>query len=218
MRPLSSFRLVTLVASCAVLLGCAGTAAPENSRVARTLAPKDFEKTITSYFAFRMRGPQTNTVINFAPPEPGECGLDGYLNSIRGWVVPVVYSTRSGQGLSRVDIDAKQYYFWFLGNTIAGITPRRELCPGVGANLTELSPPILPAGGFAAAVFAAPPEPVAERREPGSMSAPPPRSRSSARPKASSAQKQVGHATRRSATSTSKASRSAQTAERALPP
>ena len=172
MNPLSSSRLALVAASCAVLLGCAGTTPPANPGVSRTPPPQDYEKTITSYFAFRVRGPQKNTVINFAPPEPGACALDGHAASMRGWVVPVVFSTRSGQGLSTVNIDAKQYYFWFLGNTIAGITPRQEQCPGIGVTLTELSPPIVPAGGFAAVALPTGPAATREPREAPTVAAP----------------------------------------------
>jgi hypothetical protein len=69
--------------------------------------------------------------------------LDAYTTSSRGWVVPVAYSTRSGEatGKDTIRINTKQYYFWFLGNTIAGITPRIELCPGIGASFE--APPAL---------------------------------------------------------------------------
>jgi hypothetical protein len=56
--------------------------------------------------------------------------------------VPVAYVTRTGEatGKETIRINAKQYYFWFLGNTIAGITPRIELCPGLGSGFESPTP------------------------------------------------------------------------------
>ena len=121
----------------------------------RTRAPQAYEKTITNYLAFRIRGTQKNAQLTFGQPEPGSCSLDGYVNSIRGWVVPVVHETRTGEltGKETIKITTKQYYFWFLGDTIAGITPRMELCPGIEATFSEgnqatgaTPPPTSPAG------------------------------------------------------------------------
>jgi hypothetical protein len=94
----------------------------------------NYEKTVTDYLAFKIRNPQKNAEVTFGQPEPGACALDEYTTSSRGWVVPVAYSTRTGEaGKDTIRINTKQYYFWFLGSTIAGITPRIELCPGLGA-------------------------------------------------------------------------------------
>jgi hypothetical protein len=126
-------------ALCAVLAACAGTAEPPSPAVVRTPPPQDYEKTIHNYFAFKVRSPQKNAQINVARPEPGSCALDGHFNSIRGWVVPVAYETRTGEltGRETIRITAKPYYFWFLGNTIAGVTPRLETCPGIGSAFDE---------------------------------------------------------------------------------
>jgi hypothetical protein len=141
MNLLPYFKLVTPATLCAFLVGCASvdTGPPT---VVRTPAPKNYEKTITDYLAFRIRTPQKNAEVSFGAPEPGACALDGYATSSRGWVVPVAYVTRSGEvtGRDTIRINAKQYYFWFLGNTIAGITPRIELCPGVGTGFESPAP------------------------------------------------------------------------------
>ena len=119
----------------------------------RSAAPQGYEKTINDFFAFRIRGPQDNAVIGLGPPEPGACPLDGYSASSRGWVVPTVYETRtrepSGQGA--VSVTSKQYFFWFLGSTIAGISPRIDLCPGVGVTFGEDASPKQVAQGSATA-------------------------------------------------------------------
>jgi len=141
MNPLSSFTLVISSALCAALVGCASTDAT-TTEVVRTPPPRNYEKTITDYLAFKIRNPQKNAEVNFGAPEPGACALDAYTTSSRGWVVPVSYLTRTGEatGKETIRINTKQYYFWFLGNTIAGITPRIELCPGNGAGF-EAPPP-----------------------------------------------------------------------------
>src|SRR6476659_3832763 len=133
MNPLSSLKLVISSALCAALVGCASSA-DTTTDVVRTPPPRNYEKTITDYLAFKIRNPQKNAEVNFGAPEPGACALDAYTTSSRGWVVPVAYLTRTGEatGKETIRINTKQYYFWFLGNTIAGITPRIELCPGNG--------------------------------------------------------------------------------------
>jgi hypothetical protein len=125
---------------CAAMVGCAGGVDPATPIVIRTPAPKNYEKTITNYLAFRIRNAPKNAEISVGAPEPGACALDGYATSTRGWVVPVLYVTRTGEVKEAIRIDAKQYYFWFLGNTIAGITPRMELCPGVGTGFESPQP------------------------------------------------------------------------------
>jgi len=146
---------------CAALVACAGSAEPGPPTSIRTREPQDYKKTITSYFAFRIRGPQKNAEIIVDKPEPGDCLLDGNLSSRRGWVVPVVYATHTGQATGRevVQINTKQYYFWFLGDTIAGITPRLESCPGTVAMIFEDPPPV----GVAKALAVAAPPPLPRR-------------------------------------------------------
>ena len=115
---------------CAVFAGCASAPDPTPPAPVRTRAPVGYEKTIDNYFAFRNPGTRKNTEINIGKPEPGGCPLDGYVTSRRGWVVPVAQATRTGTpGKDTVNITTRQYYFWFLEETIAGITPRMELCP-----------------------------------------------------------------------------------------
>ena len=123
--------------ACAALVACA-TAEPPNPEPVRTPPPRAYEKTIHNYLAFKVRPPK-NAEINVGQPEPGACPLDGQLSSARGWVVPVAYATRTGEPTGRqvVYITSKQYYFWFLGDTIAGVTPRIELCPGLVATFSE---------------------------------------------------------------------------------
>ena len=135
MNLLPSFKLAISSALCAALVGCASSA-DTTPTVVRTPPPQNYEKTVTDYLAFKIRNPQKNAEVTFGAPEPGACALDAYTTSSRGWVVPVAYSTRTGEatGKDTIRINTKQYYFWFLGNTIAGITPRVELCPGNGAS------------------------------------------------------------------------------------
>lgn len=135
----SSFKLATSSMLCAAVVGCAGVE-PARPIVVRSPAPKDYEKTVTNYLAFRIRNAPKNAEISIGAPEPGACALDGYATSTRGWVVPVLYVTRTGEVKEAIRIDAKQYYFWFLGNTIAGITPRMELCPGLGSGFESPLP------------------------------------------------------------------------------
>ena len=139
-------RLLWSSAVCAALVGCASSADAPAPTVVRTRAPQAYDKTITNYFAFKVRGPQKNMRYSFGEPEPGDCAVDGYVNSIRGWVVPVLHETYSGEpnGRDTIRITAKQYYFWFSGDTIAGITPRRDLCPGVGSAFDPVPPTAAP--------------------------------------------------------------------------
>jgi hypothetical protein len=151
MNPLSSFvKLAIFSALCAALIGCASSDDTATTTVVRTPPPRNYEKTVTDYLAFKIRNPQKNAEVTFGQPEPGACALDAYTTSSRGWVVPVAYSTRTGEaGKDTIRINTKQYYFWFLGSTIAGITPRIELCPGIGAGFEP--PPPDPAAGASAA-------------------------------------------------------------------
>ena len=138
---------------CAALAGCASTEDSGPPPVLRTASPQGYEKTINDFFAFRIRGPQDNAVIAVGAPEPGACPLDGYKASSRGWVVPTIYETRTrdSSGKGAVNVTSKQYYFWFLGNTIAGISPRIELCPGAGMTFGEDVAPKKVAEGSATA-------------------------------------------------------------------
>jgi hypothetical protein len=162
MSLLTSFHRLLLPSTiCAALAACA-SADPPATAPARTAAPHGYEKTITDYLAFRLRGPRKNTRLSFGPPEPGSCALDGYANSMRGWVVPVLYETLSGEiGKEKIKITAKQYYFWFLGETIAGIAPRLDLCPGVGSAFADAPPPGQTAAGLTKATFESPADPEA---------------------------------------------------------
>ena len=74
---------------CAALIACAAATDLSVTAVARTAAPQDYEKTITNFFAFKLPGPQKNTYIAVAQPEPGDCAVGRYSTSMRGWVVPV---------------------------------------------------------------------------------------------------------------------------------
>ena len=160
MSLLTSFhRLLLPSMICAALAACA-SADPPITTATRTAAPHGYEKTITDYLAFRLRGARKNTRLTFGTPEPGSCALDGYANSMRGWVVPVLYETLSGEiGKEKIRITAKQYYFWFLGETIAGIAPRLDLCPGVGSAFEEAPPPGQTPAGLKKAAFEPPGKP-----------------------------------------------------------
>ena len=145
-------------ACCAIVVGCAAPSEPAAPTAVRTAPPQAYEKTINNFLAFRIRGPRGNSQIVVGQPEPGDCALDGYARSIRGWVVPVGYETRTGEvGKEPIKVTVKPYYFWFLGDTIAGVTPRLEVCPGLGATFTEPTS----AAGLAAALpgAVAPPSP-----------------------------------------------------------
>lgn len=151
---------------CAALIACAATTDLSVTAVARTAAPQDYEKTITNFFAFKLPGPQKNTHIAVAQPEPGDCALGRYSTSMRGWVVPVFYRTFSGELASgdTIQINEKQYYFWFHGNTIAGISRRLELCPGLGTAFGDSDPSAAVAARLVPAATEAPAGPEASPR------------------------------------------------------
>jgi hypothetical protein len=137
-------------AFCAAVVGCASTEDAGPPPVLRTAAPQGYEETINNFFAFRIQGPQDNAVIGVSAPEPGACALGGYSASSRGWVVPTVYETRTREasGKGTVNVTTKLYYFWFLGNNIAGVSSRMELCPGMGMTFGEdVAPKPVVAGG-----------------------------------------------------------------------
>ena len=156
-------RALSSLFACALLAACATSQEPAAPAVVRTRAPQDYEKTINNYLAFRLR-PQKNTRVSVAPPEPGDCPIDGTPSSIRGWVVPVTQETFSGEltGKDTIRITAKPYWFWFSGDTIAGITPRADLCPGIVSAFDD------PAKGRppTTTTVEAPVAPVAARPEP----------------------------------------------------
>ena len=129
-----TMRLASAVAvgSCiALLAACASTSAPETPRVIRAPPPANYEKSIVNFFDLTIKGPQRNRELDIGKPEPGGCPVGGAITSQRGWVVPVIYATRSGQltGREAINITGKAYYFWFREDTIYGVTPRPELCP-----------------------------------------------------------------------------------------
>lgn len=140
----------------AALIGCSSTQDGPPT-VIRSAAPQGYEDTINNFFAFRIPGPRPNAVIAVSAPEPGACPLGGYSASSRGWVVPTAYETRTrdASGKGAVNVTTKMYYFWFLGNTIAGISPRIELCPGVEMTFGEALAPAQVAEGSDSAKVAA---------------------------------------------------------------
>jgi hypothetical protein len=123
----------TTTLSAALLAACAssGHDVSETPTVLRARAPTQYENTITNYFDLTIAGPQKDRELNIAKPEPGGCPVGGRPSSERGWVVPVLYTIRSGSlnGKDILTITSKQYYFWFRADTIAGVTSRLELCP-----------------------------------------------------------------------------------------
>ena len=123
-------RLSWVAAGMLLASGCS-TTAPEVPTAVRARPPMSYDKTMTSSFDLRIKGPQKDRVLNIGNPEAGGCPVGGRLSSERGWVVPVQYSTRSGAPgkKSGIEVRAKEYYFWFRQDTIYGVTPRMELCP-----------------------------------------------------------------------------------------
>jgi hypothetical protein len=125
------FARAVVSASCiALLAGCASTP-PEAPPVVRAPAPSNYQKSIVNFFDLTIKGPQRNRELDIGKPEPGGCPVGGTITSQRGWVVPVIYATRTGQltGKEAINITGKAYYFWFREDTIYGVTPRPELCP-----------------------------------------------------------------------------------------
>jgi hypothetical protein len=165
-------RVPSFFLASALLAACATSSEPAAPTVVRTPAPVAYEKTIDNYLAFRLR-PQKNTRVRVASPEPGDCPLDGTPSSIRGWVVPVTQETYSGEptGKDTIRITAKPYWFWFNGETIAGITPRADLCPGIvsafdepkpRATTTPVEAVVAPVAARESATAAHPPPPIAK--------------------------------------------------------
>jgi hypothetical protein len=145
MKPFPRVSLLASSTICSALVACAGTEPPAPT-VVRARPPQAYEKTINNYFAFKIRGSQKNAQISVGQPEPSPCALDGGANSTRGWVVVAAYETRTGEltGKETIKITAKPYYFWFLGDTIAGVTSRLERCPGQETAFDEVAPPTKP--------------------------------------------------------------------------
>jgi hypothetical protein len=162
-----TLRLATPAVFCAGLIACAGPNESATPVVVRTPPPQKYESTISNYLAFRVRNPQKNTELSFGQPEPGACALDGYVTGRRGWVVPVSQATRTPEatGKETMRIDIKQYYFWFLGDTIAGITPRVELCPGMEPTMIDSAPRSAAVGGFVTTPTAAATDPRVDAAE-----------------------------------------------------
>jgi hypothetical protein len=120
------------IAACALLASGCSTTAPEVPTVVRARPPANYDKSITSYFDLKIKGPQRDRVLNIGKPEAGGCPVGGRVSSERGWVVPVQYSTRSGALTGKkagIEVRAKEYYFWFRQDTIYGVTPKMEICP-----------------------------------------------------------------------------------------
>jgi len=114
------------------LAGCASPGGdPKNAVVDRTRPPVDYEKSINTFFDLRMKGSRKNRELAIGKPEPGGCPLGGHKSSERGWVVPVVFTTRTGKPGDKegVQINSKEQFFWFREDTIYGVTPKMELCP-----------------------------------------------------------------------------------------
>lgn len=160
-NPFPRVRVLLALASCAGLVACATGPDLASPAVSRTPPPQEPEKTINNFFAFKLPAPQKNTNIGVGEPEPGDCAL-GYGSSMRGWVVPVVYRTYSGElgGKQTIQLNEKQYWFWFHGNNIAGITRRSELCPGLGSVFGDSDPPAAVAAKAVQAAFEPPARPV----------------------------------------------------------
>jgi len=163
----STFKRASSLALCVALAACETTADQAASAPARTRAPQGYEKAISNYLAFRIRGPQNNAEINIGTPEPSACALDSFVNSNRGWVVPVVYATRSGvpSGKETINITTRQYYFWFMGETIAGLTSRIDLCPGAALTEFPQPPPVAEGALVTAAAASSPAKAEASGRE-----------------------------------------------------
>ena len=126
LKPAAAF-----VSCIALLAGCGSSSPPPAPPVSRAPAPANYEKSIVNYFDLTIKGPQRNRELDIGKPEPGGCPVGGHATAQRGWVVPVIYATRSGNltGKEAINITGKAYYFWFREDTIYGVTPRPELCP-----------------------------------------------------------------------------------------
>lgn len=179
-------RCLLVSAPLAALIGCAGGPDLSAGGVSRTAPPQDAEKTINNFFAFKLPGPQKNTHIGVGQAEPGDCALGGYGSSMRGWVVPVVYRTFSGELANRqtIQINEKQYYFWFHGNTIAGITRRAGLCPGLVSVFGDSETPAAAAARSVQAALEAPVRPAAVAETQATKAARPVRGKARPTPRA----------------------------------
>jgi hypothetical protein len=115
----------------ALLSGCAGV--HEEAQVAPPVvrAPVRYVESIVSFFNVTMPRNQRNGQLSVGTPELGGCPVGGRANGARGWVVPVTYSTRTGDPgkPGGISITAKQYYVWFREDTIYGVLGKPELCP-----------------------------------------------------------------------------------------
>ena len=127
----SALTALTALTCLAALAGCASPGQLEQGVVDRTRAPVNYETTINSYFAFTIKNPPKNRKVEVSAPLPGGCPVGGHPSSERGWVVPVRYTTFSGVpgGKDILTIVTREYFFWFRQDTIAGVTPKIEICP-----------------------------------------------------------------------------------------
>jgi len=83
-------------------------------------------------------------------------------------VMPAIVSplNQNQYGFAVIRITAKPYWFWFNGETIAGITPRADLCPGIVSAFDDAKP------RATTKPVEAPVTPVAARAEPAETSHP----------------------------------------------
>ena len=121
-------------ALCAALVGCASSA-DTTPAVVRTPPPQTTKRrsptTWRSRSGIRRRTPRSPSVARAGCLRPGRVH---HLEPGLGRAGGLLHAHRRSDGKDTIRINTKQYYFWFLGNTIAGITPRIELCPGIGAS------------------------------------------------------------------------------------
>jgi len=118
-------------ATVALLSACSSAGEMQVGVVDRTRPPVDYENTINSYFALKIKNQPKNRKVAVSAPLPGGCPVGGHPSSERGWVVPVSYTTYSGvpNGKDIITIVTREYYFWFRQDTIAGVTAKMEICP-----------------------------------------------------------------------------------------
>jgi hypothetical protein len=75
------------IAEIALLASGCSTVAPEVPTAVRARPPANYEKTITSYFDLKIKGPQPNRVLSIGSRRAGGCPVGGRVTSERGWVV-----------------------------------------------------------------------------------------------------------------------------------
>lgn len=90
---------ITALSTAALFAGCASGPRPTSPATQmRTLAPVNYETTVTDYFDLMLPGPQTGRKLSIGAPESSPCGLRGGGGRYMGWVVPVIYDTSPPQG------------------------------------------------------------------------------------------------------------------------